>query len=98
MEKKKKLKLKPSARDNRRYFLIDSSDKEIVEKAILDYIGILGMAKSAYLFVKIEGEKIVGSCLRESLNPVLASLAFAGINVSRVSGTLNGLKKQRKGL
>jgi RNase P/RNase MRP subunit POP5 len=93
MEKKKKLKLRPSARDNRRYFLIDSNDNEKVEGAILDYIGILGMAKSAYFFVKTEGNKIIGSCLRESLNSVLASLAFAEIKVLKVSGTLKGLKK-----
>jgi RNase P/RNase MRP subunit POP5 len=93
MEKKKKLKLRPSARDNRRYLLIDCKENEKVEGAILDYIGILGIAKSAYFFVKTEGDKVIGSCLRESLNPVLASLAFAEIKVLKVSGTLKGLKK-----
>ncbi len=98
MEKKKKLKLKPSARDNRRYFLIECADKEKVERAILDYVGILVLAKSAYLFVKRVDGGIIGSCLRESLNPLLASLAFAGLKVLKVSGTLKGLGKQRKGL
>jgi RNase P/RNase MRP subunit POP5 len=91
--KQKKLKLRPSVRDNRRYMLIDCKDNEKIERAILDYTGILGLAKSAYLFVKIKGNKVIGSCLRESLNSVLASLAFEGIKVLKVSGTLKGLVK-----
>ena len=91
MKKVKKLKLKPSARDNRRYLLIECLDKKKIESAILDYIGILGLAKSAYMLVKQGEKKITGSCTRESLNDVLASLAFARINVLKVSGTLKGL-------
>lgn len=91
----KRLKLKPSARDNRRYFLIDCKENKEIEKAILDYIGILGFAKSAYMFVKKENEKIIGSCLRENLDPVLASLAFAKLNVLKVSGTLKALGQRK---
>jgi len=47
MPKIKKLRLRPSARDKRRYFLVGASN-ERVEKAILDYIGVLGFSKSAY--------------------------------------------------
>lgn len=93
MKNAKKLKLKPSARDNRRYFIVDCKDRKLVEQAIGDYMGILGLAKSAYLFVDEIKEGIVGSCLRESLNPVLASLAFAGLKVLKVSGTLRGLRE-----
>ena len=89
--KTKKLKLKPSARDKRRYFLSSSASNDKVEKAILDYIGVLGMAKSAYMFVKKSGGKIVGSCLRQSLNDVRASLSFSDIQIVKVSGTLKGL-------
>ena len=90
MAKKKSLKLKPSARDKRRYFLVGTSSANI-EVAILEYIGVLGLAKSAYMFVKNSGTKIVGSCLRESLNDVRASLAFKRIKIEKVSGTLKGL-------
>jgi len=90
MVKRKRLKLKPSARDKRRYFIVRGS-KEKVEKAILDYIGVLGFAKSAYLFVKKSGAKTVGSCLRESLNDVRAALAMAGMRIEKVSGTIKGL-------
>lgn len=94
MKNTKKLKLKASARDNRRYLLIEDESKEKIERAILDYVGILGLAKSAYIFVRTEKRKTIGSCLRESLNSVLASLAFAGIKVLRVSGTIKGLSKK----
>ena len=92
MKKKKikKAKLKASQRDNRRYLLINSNSEEI-EKAILDYIGVLGYAKSAYMKVKEDNEKVIVGVLRESLNDVKASLALAGISVERVSGTLKGL-------
>ena len=89
--KTKKLKLKPSARDKRRYLLIDCHDNSQIEKFILDYIGVLGFAKSAYVFVKKKGNKIVGSCLRESLNDVRAGLGFGGIKIEKVSGTIKGL-------
>ncbi len=98
MEKAKKLKLRPSARDNRRYFIVECENKEEIERAILDYIGILGLAKAAYVFVKKGGRRIVGSCTRENLNPVLASLAYAKLKVNKVSGTLKGLGVQRKSL
>lgn len=91
----KKLKLKPSARDNRRYFLVETNSKEKVEKAIIEYIGVLGMAKSAYLFVDFWENRVVGSCVREKLNDVLASLAFAKLKVARVSGTIKGLKSKK---
>jgi hypothetical protein len=87
----KRLKLKPSARDKRRYFICDSGDNKKVEKAILEYIGVLGFAKSAYEYVKKKDGKVVGSCLVKSLEDVRASLVFGDIKILKVSGTLKGL-------
>jgi len=91
----KKLKLRPSARDKRRYFLVRATNGE-VETAILDYVGVLGFARSAYMSVKEKGISdkgmMIGSCLVGSLDEVRAGLALAGIFVERVSGTLKGLK------
>jgi RNase P/RNase MRP subunit POP5 len=89
----KKLKLKPSARDKRRYFIVECDSNEKIEKAILEYIGVLGFAKSAYKFVKSEKGKIVGSCLREELNNVRAALFMAGFSIKKVSGTIAGLDR-----
>jgi len=89
----KRLKLKPSARDKRRYFLVGAMNAK-VEAAILEYVGVLGFAKSAYMKVNSKefGSKTVGSCLTKSLVEVRAALAFAGIRIEKVSGTLKGLK------
>ena len=90
----KKLKLRPSARDKRRYFLTSASSAKI-EAAILEYIGILGKAKSAYMKVNTKDfpKKTVGSCLVKSLDDVRAALGLAGIKITKVSGTLKGLTK-----
>ena len=94
--KVKRLKLRPSARDKRRYFLVRATNAK-VEKAILEYVGVLGFGKSAYKQVtgvrcQMSGG-IVGSCLVKSLEDVRAALAFAGIKIEKVSGTLKGLGK-----
>ena len=91
MKANKKLKLLPSARDSRRYFLMNSSDREKIEKTILDYIGVLGFAKSAFMFVENPSQKVIGSCVRESLEDIRASLAWKGIKIQKVSGTIKGL-------
>ncbi len=97
----KKLKLRPSSRDKRRYFLVKANSSKI-ENAILDYIGILGFAESAYLEVNAsrgmkeweEEERgyIIGSCLVKSLNKIRTALTLAGISIKKVSGTLKGLR------
>ena len=94
MKKAKKLKLKASARDKRRYVLINCESNKKVEDAILEYIGVLGFAKSAYMKVNTKDfpGRLVGSCLVKSLEEVRAALAFAGIKIEKVSGTLKGLR------
>ena len=86
------LKLKSSAKDNRRYLIISASNEKI-EEAILKYIGVLGFAKAAYMKVDEKNGKTIGAVKRESLEDVKAALVLAGINVEKVSGTLAGLKK-----
>ncbi len=88
----KKTKLLPSARDNRRYFFMNCDDKKKIENAILEYIGVLGFSKSAFMFLDVEG-KLIGSCLREGLENVRASLAWKGIKIQKVSGTIAGLNR-----
>jgi len=94
--KNKKLKLKPSAREKRRYFLVSEENNEKIEQAILDYVGILGFAKSSYMLVEKLNGKIIGSCLRQSLNDVRVALGMVGIKIERVSGTLKSLKRKLK--
>ncbi|MCR4284992.1 MAG: hypothetical protein NUV97_03010 [archaeon] len=91
----KRLKLKTSARDKRRYFLTRSSN-ESIEKAILEYLGVLGFAKATYKKIvdkELPQDKTIGSCLTKSLNDVRTALSMAGINIERVSGTIKGLMR-----
>ncbi len=89
-----KLRIKPSAKTKRRYLLIQASKSEI-EKAILDYLGILGWAKSSPQFVKTESKNTVLAVETKSLADVRAAFEISPekIKVLRVSGTLKGLEK-----
>jgi RNase P/RNase MRP subunit POP5 len=86
------LKQKPSAKIHRRYLLMKGS-KEKIEKAILDYIGMLGWAKASPVFVKRLKGKNVLAIERKSLDEVRGAFAIAAddIQVLKVSGTLKGL-------
>ena len=97
--KAKHLKLKPSARDKRRYFLIKGVNNKDVERAILEYIGVLGFAKAAYKEVKEKSvtqkhkNAIIGSCARKELVNVTAALTMAGIHVEKTAHTIKSLLK-----
>ena len=99
-KKIKRLKLKPSARDKRRYFLVRASNAR-VEAAILKYIGVLGFGKSAYRQVdtsrgnrkQVTGDRnlTIGRCLVKSREDVRTALALDGIRIEKVSGTIKSL-------
>ena len=86
--------LKPSMRENKRYLLVRGKVAD-VEKAILEFIGVLGMSKTGLGWIKKEKERAVISVTRQSVDSVRASFAVwpEKISVERVSGTLKGLKK-----
>ncbi len=88
-------KLRPTLRENKRYLLLDGNFViDDIEKAILDYIGVLGYAKAGISFVR-KDNKVILAVNREMLNEIRASLVLSDktINVRRVSGTINGLGK-----
>jgi len=88
--------LKPSARERNRYLLIKGGNLKVdVEKAILDFIGVLGMSRVGLGWIKSEKNSAIISVKRESLNHVRASFAVypEKIEIIKVSGTLKGLKK-----
>ncbi|MBU1136707.1 MAG: hypothetical protein ABIG37_03690 [Nanoarchaeota archaeon] len=89
MKQKKEKALKPSLRENKRYLLLEKSNKKEVEKAILDYIGILGYAKASPQFI---GNNIL-AINRKETDKIRASLNLAGILVKRVSGSLKKIKR-----
>ena len=89
-KRKKEKNLKPSMRENKRYLLIEGNmAKEEIEKAILDYVGILGWAKACPVFVSHN----ILAVNRQEVDKIKASLELAKIRVKRVSGTLKGLEE-----
>lgn len=90
--------LKPSMRERKRYLLIKGKNlKENIEKAILEFVGVLGMSKTGLGWIKVntKSNSAVISINREAVNSVRASLSVwpEKITIERVSGTLKGLKK-----
>ena len=79
-------------RIKRRYLLVKGK-RESIEKAILDYIGILGWARAAPVFLPAKGETCIVAVERKELIHVRAALAVAPeeLKVLRVSGTIKGL-------
>ncbi len=87
--------LKPTMRENKRYMLVKGKNlRENIEKAILDFIGILGMSKAGLEFINADSSSAIIAVNRESLNHVRASLCVfpEKMEVARVSGTLKGLR------
>lgn len=89
--------LKPSAREKKRYLLVRGKNlKQNIERAILDFIGILGMSRAGLSFIKANKDGAVICINRGVLNEVRASLCVfpEKIEILKVSGTLKGLKKK----
>jgi len=88
--------LKPSMRENKRYLLIEGKNlKKNIEKAILDFIGVLGMSKVGLGWIKINSNSVIISINREMVDSVRASLCVwpEKMEVKKISGTLKGLEK-----
>ncbi len=89
--------LKPSMREKKRYLLVKGKNLKMnVERAILDFIGVLGMSKTGLNWIKKSQNSAIISVNREALNHVRASFAVfpEKINVEKVSGTLKGLGRK----
>lgn len=87
-----KLKLDANNRIKKRYLLIDGK-KDEVEKAILDYLGILGYAQAAPMFVD-DNKHTVLAINRKEIDKVKASIELYGkMKILKISGTLKGLGK-----
>jgi len=87
--------LKPSMRENKRYLLIRGENlRQNIEKAVLDFIGVLGMSKCGLSWVKSGGNSAIICINREAVDFVRASLCVCPekIEVLKVSGTLKGLE------
>ncbi len=86
--------LKPSHRERKRYLLIKGkdADKKTIEEVILEFIGVLGYAKSSPQF--ISQKPLILAVNRKSLNLIRASFVSSDkdVQITRVSGSIKGLK------
>ncbi|HLD37439.1 MAG TPA: hypothetical protein VJA86_02540 [Candidatus Nanoarchaeia archaeon] len=83
-------RLKPSMREKKRYLLLETgASRNEIEQAILDYVGVLGYAKAAPVFIKSN----IIAVNREEADKVRASFALGEklIKIRKASGTLKGL-------
>ena len=80
-------------RENRRYLLLNTNNKKKVEKAILDFVGLLGWAKAGPQFIEQKGEFIL-SINHDSLDNIRVALEMSGIKCLGVSGTIKKLKEK----
>ena len=88
--------LKPSMREKKRYLLVRGKNlNQNIEKAILEFIGVLGMSKTGLNWIKSEKDLAVISVNREMVDSVRASLCVwpEKIRVEKISGTLKNFTK-----
>lgn len=87
--------LKPSHRNKIRYLLIKGKEanKNNIEKAILEFIGVLGYAEAGINFVKLNKDNLIISVNRKSLDKVRTSFLLSGkdINIIKISGNIKKL-------
>jgi len=77
-------------RENKRYLLVRGKNpRQNIEKAILEFIGILGFSKVGLSWVKSEKDTVIISVNREAVDSVRASLAVYSekMTVEKISGT-----------
>lgn len=89
--------LKPSARERKRYLLVKGKNLKLnIEKAILEFIGVLGMSKASLNFIKSNKDSAIISVNREAVDDVRASLVVFSdkMEVTKVSGSIKGLGKK----
>lgn len=83
-------------REKKRYLLVKGKNlRTNIEKAILEFVGILGMSKTGLNFIKSGKDSAVICVNREAVDSVRASLVVykEKMIVEKVSGTLKGLGK-----
>ncbi len=99
----KKLRLLASLKEKRHYLVIKPADsektfeekefKDRIDKAILDFIGVLGYSEAGPLYIEIRKDYAVVSIITKYVDRVKASLSFYGLRCVGVSGTI---KKSRR--
>jgi len=81
-------------RERKRYVLVRGKNlKKNIERAIFEFVGVLGVSKLGLSWIKSGKDSAVLCVNREMLDSVRASFAVfpEKLSVEKVSGTLRGL-------
>jgi len=91
--KKIKLKLLPSLKEKKHY-LVFKGDRKIVETALFDFLGILGMAKANPQVIIMRENIGILSFNRQYADEIKTALVLSGVHTLGVSGTINKAKQK----
>ncbi len=86
-----KMKLMPTLKEDRHY-LVFEGDKDKVEQALLEFLGILGYAKAGPILVEYSKGKGIISFNRKHADEVKSALLFYNIHTLGISGTIKRAK------
>ncbi len=88
--------LKPCNREKHRYLLIKGKDANFInfEKAIFDFIGVLGYSKTNPQQIKTGKNQLIVSINKSMVNEIRASLIIFNkdLKIIKVSGSLKKIK------
>ena len=93
MIKQIKLKLPPSLKEKKHYLAFEG-EKEKAEKALSEFLGILGVAKANPQIIEAKKGKGILSFNRQYADEIRAAFAFANIHTLGISGTINKLRQK----
>jgi RNase P/RNase MRP subunit POP5 len=88
-----KLKLPPSLKEKKHYLAFEG-EKDKVEKALSEFLGILGMAKANPRIIEAKKGHGILSFNRKYADDIRTALVFSGIHTLGISGTINKLKQK----
>ena len=91
MEKKIRIKLLPALKEKKHY-LVFKGDKDKVEKSLMDFLGILGVAKANPAIILSKKDEGILSFNRDYSDEIKTALAFSGIHTLGISGTIKKAK------
>jgi len=84
-------------KEKKRYLLVRGKNlRQNIEKAVLEFVGVLGMSKTGLSFIKSDKNSAVICVNRKAVDMIRASLVVfpEKMTVERISGTLKGLGKK----
>ena len=88
--------LKSSHREKKRYLLIRGrdADKNNIDNAILEFIGVLGYAEACPAIIKSGKENVILAVNTKSLDKIRTSFMLSNkdLKIVKVSGTLKKLR------